>query len=282
MNENPARKVPKRIIEAIQLANNIAIFTHSHPDGDALGSLFGLADVLKSCDKNVFCYLEEKVSHLYDFLPNCNQARTSLTEYRDFVSAAGPDILSIALDCGDVDRLGIAKEEFLKVKPFIVIDHHQSHVDFGTARWVDEQRSSTGEMIYEIATALGVSISYECAYCLYVAISTDTGSFRYENTRARTMQVAAELLTKGVMPEQVGSQLCDNYTKPRLKLLELVLSTIELCEDDQIAFMHVNDEMIEQSGSTIHDVEGFIDFARAVKSVKVAVFIKENKNVSQK
>jgi phosphoesterase RecJ-like protein len=277
MKENPAGKVPKRIIEAIKLADNIAIFTHTHPDGDALGSLFGLADILRSCNKNVFCYLEEEVSHLYDFLPDCHRVHSDIHEFREFIAASGPNILCIALDCGDEDRLGIRKEEFLRIEPFIVVDHHQSHVDFGTARWVDDHRSSTGEMIYEIAMALGVDISYECAYCLYVAISTDTGSFRYENTGARTMQIAGELLEKGVLPEQVGSQLCDNYSRSRLKLLELVLSTIELCESDQIAFMHVNDEMIEQSGATLHDVEGFIDFARAVKSVKVAVFLKENK-----
>ena len=104
--------------------------------------------------------------------------------------------MSIALDCGDDDRLGKSKHEFLKISPFIVIDHHQSHNEFGTARWVEASRSSTGEMVYELALALDAHVSYQCAFNLYVAICTDTGSFRYEGTRPRTMQIASELLAK--------------------------------------------------------------------------------------
>ncbi len=278
MKEDPARKVPKRIIDAIQQAGNIALFTHTHPDGDALGSLLGFADILRASDKKVFCFLEEPVSHLYDFLPTCEQVQLSLDEYLEFVSDAGDDLLNIALDCGDDDRLGSLKEEFLQVQPFIVIDHHQSHKDFGTDRWVDAKRSSTGEMVFEIAEALGVQISYECAYNLYIAICTDTGSFKYENTSARTMQIAGELLARGVMPEQVGNHLYDNYSKPRLKLLELVLATVEFRESDKLAFIYVDDTMLEQSGATIQDVEGFIDFPRSIKSVQVAVFLKETQN----
>lgn len=275
MKENPARMVPKRIIEAVKAAGNIALFTHTHPDGDALGSLFGFADVLRSCGKNVFCYLEAPVSHLYDFLPHCDQAQTSFDEYQDFVVASGSDLLSIALDCGDAYRLGNLKDDFLKNVPFVVIDHHESHKNFGTDRWVEAHRSSTGEMVFEIATELGAILSYEAAYNLYVAICTDTGSFRYECTRARTMQVAGELLSRGVKPEEIGNHLYDNYSKQRLKLLEMVLSTIELYEDDQVAFMCVDDNMIKESGATLQDVEGFIDFPRSLSTVKVAILLKE-------
>lgn len=278
MKEDPARQVPKRIIDAIQQAGNIALFTHTHPDGDALGSLLGFADILRDCNKNVLCYLEEPVSYLYDFLPHSDEVQIGLEAYQEFVSQSGDDLLNIALDCGDDDRLGILKNEFLKVEPFVVIDHHQSHKNFGTDRWVDSTKSSTGEMVFEIAQALGVDMSYECAYNLYIAICTDTGSFKYENTRARTMQIAGELLDKGVLPEQVGNHLYDNYSKPRLKLLELVLSTVEFRESDQLAFIYVDDKMLEQSGATMQDVEGFIDFPRSIKAVQVAVFIKETRN----
>ena len=267
--------IPEAILADIRAIDNIVLFTHSHPDGDALGSLFGLADILESLGKKVFCFLAEEVSHLYDFMPDVGKARTRMEEYRAFIAAAGANVMSIALDCGDADRLGKAKKEFLQISPFVVIDHHQSHSEFGTARWVEPGRSSTGEMVYELAMALGVQVSYTCAYNLYVAICTDTGSFRYEGTRPRTMQIASELLEKGVRPEEVCGHLYDNFSRERLKLMEMVLSTLSLFKAEQFAFMHVTEQMMQQSGATLQDVEGFIDLPRSLRSVKVAVFIKE-------
>jgi phosphoesterase RecJ-like protein len=275
MKESLEMLIPEQIIQAIKTIDNIVIFTHTHPDGDALGSMFGLAGILEAVGKNVFCLLEEPVSHLYDFLPDNTKAHINIEEYRSFIATAGENIMSIALDCGDEDRLGESKNEFLKISPFVVIDHHESHKEFGTARWVETSRSSTGEMIYELALVLGAPISYNIAYNLYVAICTDTGSFRYEGTRPRTMRITAELLEKGVRPEAVGSHLYDNSSRERLKLMELVLSTLCIFEEGRIAFMHVSVDMVEESGATLRDVEGFIDLPRSLRSVKVAVLIKE-------
>jgi phosphoesterase RecJ-like protein len=125
---------------------------------------------------------------------------------------------------------------------------------------------------------LHASISYNCAYNLYVAICTDTGSFRYECTRPRTMHIAAELLDRGVKLIDVGSHLYDNYTEERLKLLQMVLSTVNLHESGRIAFTYVSQAMLAESGAKMQDVEGFIDFSRALRSVKAAVMIKESTN----
>lgn len=278
MNENPERIIPERLLIEIHGASNIVLLTHSHPDGDALGSLFALADILDTLGKKVFCFLEEPVSHHYDFLPDTEKANTNLDDFRKFVSEAGGDILMVGLDCGDDDRLGKSKTEFLQIEPFVVIDHHRSHRAFGTISWVDPCRSSTGEMIYELAQALNVPISYNCAYNLYVAICTDSGSFRYECTTPRTMHIAADLLDKGVRPEEVGSHLYDKYTVERLKLMEMVLATITLYAQDSIAFMHVSQKMLKKSGAAIQDVEGFVDLPRSLYSVKVAVLLKETSN----
>ncbi|SDO40274.1 phosphoesterase RecJ domain-containing protein [Desulforhopalus singaporensis] len=268
--------VPEEIVQAIRERSNIVLFTHTHPDGDALGSLLALASILESIGKTVFCYLEEPVSHLYDFLPETERAQTRLEKYRTFRQSAAGDILAIALDCGDCDRLGENKGEFLKETSFLVIDHHQSHEDFGTARWVDATRSSTGEMVYELALALGAAVDKNCAFNLYVAICTDTGSFRYECTSARTMHIVGELLKAGVRPDTVAGYLYDNYSRERLKLLEMALGSVELSHDGQIAFMHVSQKMLDDSGASIEDLEGFINFPRSLKVVKVAALIKES------
>jgi phosphoesterase RecJ-like protein len=270
--------IPEEIIRTIAGKGNIVLLTHVHPDGDALGSLFGFAELLEGSGKNVFCFLEEPVSHLYDFLPGCQRADCNLDSLADFVGEAGADVMAVALDCGDEYRLGKHKEDFLQITPFAVIDHHLSHRNFGTMRWVDPGGSSTGEMVYELGLVLDADINFTAAYNLYVAICTDTGSFRYDCTGARTLHIAAELVEKGVRPQEVCGKLYDNYSRERLKLMELVLATVTLYEEDQVAFMCVTQQMLEESGATMHDVEGFIDYPRSLRSVLVAVFIKEGAN----
>lgn len=278
MSETLHRMIPEEILSDISGTSNVALFTHSHPDGDALGSILGLASLLESLGKKVFCLLEEPVSHLYAFLPGQEKLSVSVEEYQHFIAAGGDDVISIALDCGDADRLGLFKNEVLSQSPFWVIDHHQSHVNFGTGRWVDHKASSTGEMVFELGLLLGADVSYNAAFNLYVAISTDTGFFRYECTGQRTMEIAGQLLGKGVRPEEIGGYIYDNFSKERLKLMELVLGSLILLEDDEIAFMSVSRKMLSESGAKLQDVEGFIDLSRSLTSVKVAVLLKESQN----
>ena len=275
MSEN---KIPEDLLKIIQEREHFVLLTHVHPDGDALGSLLGLAEILASMGKQVLPYMDEEVSHLYDFLPNIGRIETNLENVHRFVEAAGRDVAAIALDCGEADRLGEYKDELLKISPFLVIDHHLSHRNYGDLRWVASSCSSTGEMVYEISEALGVTPSYDCAFSLYVAIATDTGSFRYECTGARTFEIAGQLIKCGVQPEKVASFIYDNFSKERLRLMEMVLGTLQLKFDDQAAFINVTQDMFEQSGAASQDVEGFIDYPRSLKSVKVAIFLKEAKN----
>ena len=275
MNES---KIPEEILQIIRQTDNFVLLTHVHPDGDALGSLLGLADILDNIGKRVFAYLEEPISHLFSFLPDSSRVNTSLDDLSHFLGESGPDIAVIALDCGEAGRLGDIKDRLLRVKPFIVIDHHLSHRNFGELRWVEADRSSTGEMVFELSKALGCVPSQKCAFDLYVAIATDTGSFRYECTGARSLEIAGELIRCGVQPEKVASYIYDNFSYQRLKLMELVLGTLELHENDQVAFIHVTREMFDKSGALQQDVEGFVDFPRSLRSVKVAVFLKETKD----
>ncbi len=269
-------KIPEDILKNVQEGENFVLLTHVHPDGDALGSLFGLAEILDNLEKRVFCYLEEPVSYLYDFLPGCTRAQTDLKELERFIDHNGGKVVFIALDCGDRDRMGNNYELLLENHPFLVIDHHKGHKKFGDFRWVNPICSSTGEMVYELGQSLGAEVSFTGAYNLYVAISTDTGSFRYDATTPRTLRIAADLVELGVRPDEIAHRLYENFTLERLKLMELVLATLQLHEKEQVAFIHVTKEMLVKSGSMIQDVEGFIDYPRALKSVQVAVFLKES------
>lgn len=275
MSEKVLKKIPEQIIKDIKSHSHVVLFTHSHPDGDAIGSMLGFASLLEAMGKEVFCMMEEPVSYLYEFLPDTDKIHTSFDEYLTFMQSAGEDVLSVALDCGDANRLGKLKDDALDYEPFWVIDHHQSHRNFGTGRWVETTCSSTGEMVYELGEQLGAELSYNGAYNLYVAICTDTGSFRYESTGTRTMEIAGQLLKKGVKPHEVGSNLYDNFTKERLHLMGLALGSIELLAEDRVAFMTVTQKMLQESGATLEDLEGFIDLPRSLQCVKVAALFKE-------
>jgi phosphoesterase RecJ-like protein len=263
------------LLEIIRKTNNIVLATHANPDGDALGSLIGLADALEAMGKQVFRYLEEPVSHLYEFLPDTSLMQTKISALHDFLRQAGDDILCISLDCGDRKRLGENADELMSIRPFMVIDHHKNNNGFGNLAWIDSKRSSTGEMVFDLVEALGQKISEKAATALFAAIVTDTGSFRYESTSAHTFNVARKLVECGVKPDQVSSQLYDNYTAGRLQLLQQVLATMKIYGDGRIAIIQVNTDMLESTGCSLIDTENFINLPRSVTSVKVAIFLKE-------
>jgi len=263
----PRKQVPEQITEALLQADNILIAGHMFPDGDALGSQLALGEILESLGKDVFYYSEEQVSTMYEFLPGSEKLRHELPDINSFDAA-------IAVDCGDRFRLGRDMKTLLQIHPFIVIDHHAGHKDFGDESWVDPSRSSTAEMIFDLAGELNADISYNAAYCLYTAIVSDSGSFKYESTSAYTFHVASHLLNRGVIPSEVAGKLFDNYSVNRLWLLEKVLGSLELYADGQIAVISATNEMFEASGAKPEDTEEFINLPRALRSVKVAVLLK--------
>jgi len=256
------------ILEVISNSRRILVAAHIYPDADALGSELALGNILTSLGKEVCLYSEEPVSHILDFLPGSDQLVNTLPPPTSFDCA-------ISLDCGDRHRLGKAVDALLTVHPFVVVDHHTGHKDFGDLRWVDAGRSSTGEMIFALSRQLEVDVSYEAAYCLYAAIVSDTGSFKYSSTTPETFRVAGELLQKGINPQEISGYLFDNFSKNRLQLLQNVLATLELYENDRIAFIHVSRKMFDRTGTCGADTELFINYPRSLSTVKVAIFIKE-------
>ena len=265
---SPAKQAPSQITEALRKADNLLIVCHVFPDGDALGSQLALGEILESLGKKVYYYCEEFASTMYEFMPGSEKLKNDLPDISIFDAA-------VAVDCGDRFRLGHEMDTLLQIHPFIVIDHHAGHKDFGEISWVEADRSSTAEMIFDLALALKADISYNAAYCLFTAIVSDSGSFKYESTSAYTFYIASQLLNHGVVPSEVAGKLFDNYSVNRLRLLEKVLGSLELYKQGQIAFISATNEMFAASGAKPEDTEEFINLPRALRSVKVAVFFKE-------
>jgi phosphoesterase RecJ-like protein len=265
-----------QIIQAIRAKDNIVLATHIRPDGDAVGSLLGLAAILEKMGKRVIRYLEEPAPALYDFLPHRELVETDLARVLEFAEECGSDIMCITLDCGDFDRLGSSGPDLKRIHPFLVIDHHQGNDGFGDLDWIESHRSSTGEMICDLAVAMDTDISQEAADCLYTAIVTDTGSFQYDSTTKHTFAVAGNLVASGAKPAVISQGLHDSSTFDRLRLTQKVLSTMQSFSGDQIGIIRVTQEMLVRTGTTLEDCEGLINFPRSVKKVRVAVFLKES------
>jgi len=261
------KQIPDQISTALRQATNILVVSHVFPDADAIGSQLALGDILESLGKNVLYYCEEFASSMYRFMPGSEQLDNKLPDISQFDAA-------VAVDCGDRFRLGHEVDTLLQIHPFIVIDHHAGHKEFGNIRWVEAGRSSTAEMIFDLALELGVEISYNTAFNLYAGIVSDTGSFKYESTSAYTFYVAGQLLNLGVIPSEVAGKLYDNYSVGRLKLLEKVLGSLELFSEGQIATIAATNEMFEVSGAKREDTEEFISLPRALHSFKMAAFFK--------
>lgn len=255
----------------LRKSQRFLIATHVNPDGDALGSLLALGHILESMGKDVFYYSEEPVPYIYEFLPGSERLDNRLPE-ANTVDAA------IAVDCGDEFRLGREREKILAFHPLIVMDHHSGHKEFGDLRWVERSRSSTGELIYDLATALGVRPTHEAAFCLYAAIASDTGAFRYPNTAPETFRIARELVLAGVNPAEVAGRLFNNFTVHRLNLLRAALGTLRLFAEERIAVITVTQKMFEETGTTLADTEHFINYALALATVQIAVFMREAKD----
>ena len=263
------------VLALVRDRGHALLMSHCNPDADALGSLLGLAEMLEGQGKQVLSYLEEPVSPLYRFLPGAGRPQTDMARVREFVNRAADDLVSICLDCGDEGRLGRESRELMSFRPLAVIDHHQGNFGFGECHWIEPHRSSTGEMIVDLAAALGAELTPRAAECLFAAISADTGSFRYDSTSTHTFQVAAELVRCGARPANVAGNLFDNYSLGRVRLMQEVLATLEMHERDRIAVIRVTRNMLERTFTTMEDTEQFINFPRAIRSVRVAVFLKE-------
>ena len=130
-------------------------------------------------------------------------------------------------------------------------------------------------MIFELGRLLEADLSTDAAFCLYTAIVSDTGSFKYASTSPRTFEIAGELVQKGVKPELVAGKLFDNFTESRLHLLQSVLSTLELFCDGKLVIITATKKMFEITKANPEDTETFINYPRSLASVEVAVFLKE-------
>ena len=260
-------KVLSTFKDKIESADSIYMASHISPDGDNLGSLLGLGLALKKINPNVKLVKVDETPKTYQFLPGIN-----LLEEYDEVSEAD---LFIALDCGDIDRLGPARLIAEKARTLVNIDHHKSNPNYGDINIVYPGKSSTGEIVFELLEALNIEIDVDMATALYTAISTDTGSFIYSSTTARTYEIAGKLLDKGIDLNEIVINVYQSKTVEGTNLYIDSLNTLEFFFDNRLAIIYVSREMLEKNKAKWEDTEGLIPFIRDIDGVEVACLLKE-------
>jgi len=245
-----------------------AILGHVRPDGDALGSQLALALSLQQLGKEVRVWNEDGMLEKYSFLPRA-ELLTKPPSIPEVVDVA------VALDTAIQNRLGIGLTAVRSAKIWINIDHHPSNPCYGDVVYVDPAAPATAEIVFRLIKSQDLPFNRDIAENLYAAISSDTGSFQYPQTSARTFEIAAELIRAGVDVGRLSQQLYENYPRRRLELLRELLRTMRFEHGGRVASFSLSSKTAADLGVLPEDNEGLIDHLRAIRGVIVAVFFEE-------
>lgn len=255
--------------DIIKNAKKILIISHVNPDGDALGSTCALYKAIynrfkKKADMCALTYL----SPVYKFLPYLELAKQS------YDTSLVYDLV-ITVDVADINRICDMKVLFDKATTTINIDHHKTNNNFGDYNYVLPEASSTGEVLYNLFSNSGWTIDKETAECLYTAILTDTGGFRFDNTSEEVLSIASNLVKLGANPAEIFSNCYENKSKNYVLFQNYCINKAVFINNDTIAYTTVYKRDFERFNAKDDFTEGLAEQLRAINSVDVAFVVKE-------
>lgn len=261
----------EQAVRLIRSGQRFLLTCHVMPDADAVGSMLGLAEILRALGKEVVLYNRDPVPDMLGFLAGADQVRSALPAGMRFDATFITDTAARNLLPRTFPPAAITG-------PRVIIDHHVSHDDFGDVIVRDVQACATAVVVLELAAALGMRpVPPAAAEPLYAALVADTGGFRYPGTSADTMRVAAELLDAGIDPWRVASRLFEQWPMERLRLLGYAINSIETEFTGRAAILCVSLAMMQGAGATERMVEGMVEYARMIKGVEVAALLWERR-----
>ena len=260
----------EEIGEVLRQHESFAVVSHVRPDGDAIGSILALGHALEGIGKSVRYLNEDGCPESLEFLPGSEKVE---------VSGDAKDVevdVAITLDTAAHTRVGEASLAAIEgAKVLINIDHHISNPGYGDLNFIDDESPATGQIIYNLITALDLPLSEISRDSIYVAVSTDTGSFQYPGTTQQTYEMAADLVERGLNVGEINSLTYDNQPYRKVELMRSLLNTLERSEDVKLVWWELRNETKERLNLIDDDTEGMIDFIRSVQGVIAAVFFEE-------
>jgi len=269
MSENGRQSSRDEVLDELRGAEKVIVVTHENPDGDALGSLIAMQEILTAVGKDAVMFMDSDefpMPYEYRFFPLPGLVSTP------------PDDLGertiVFLDCGSLDR---NPAEALKPPDgrILNIDHHHDNTRFGTVNLVDPEASCTAEIVWDLLHGLGVEPTITIAEALYVGLITDTGRFMYENTGTRAHEMAAELIGAGVDVHEIYRRVYEGIPYGKLALLARGLAKVERYDEGRLTLTSLTAQDFTESGAEESYSEGVIDHLRAVQGTAVAALVRE-------
>ncbi|MDO4537790.1 MAG: bifunctional oligoribonuclease/PAP phosphatase NrnA [Coriobacteriales bacterium] len=260
-----------RITELVEKARTVAICAHTSPDGDALGSVLGLALTLKAKwpELEVVPLLadERPVPRIYRFLPSCHE----LVFAGKYTQT--PDLF-IAVDLSSINRLADGKAVCERARSVAVIDHHLCDKPFGDASIIRTSAAAAGIIVLEYAMYLGIGITPAIAQNLMCAIVTDTGRFQFQNSDGEAFSAASLLVSAGASPSEISLNVYQSFRLQYLHLKSLVMGRITTFEHGRIAYSYATENDWKLTGADLDESDGLIDVVRSVEGSQIALFLK--------
>jgi len=241
---------------------------HEAPDGDTLGSTLALALCLERAGKSAVVASPDAVPPAYRFLPGSDAVR-------GWGDVGGGFDAAVFVDCGDMDRAG-GGDVRPRCRVVVNIDHHPTNPRFGDINLVDPGAAAAGEIVAQALDRLGWPIDPAVATCLYVALLTDTGSFRYSNTTAAALRLAARLVDAGASPTAIAGAVYENQSPAHMGLVGRALLALRVSPGGRAAWMLLGREDFLAAGATEDDTEGVVNYTRMIRGVEVGLLLRED------
>ena len=256
----------KEISSALLGAESVLILTHVRPDGDALGSSFGMRQWLRDRGIEAQVFLLEAPPKRY---------RNLCQDYITIETFPGFDKfdLILTLDCATFNRIGFDDRNAIPTGKLYNVDHHVTNSISGKSNLVDGKASSCCEIAAKIAMSDGVKLSKKCATFLLLGIITDTGSFRFSNTSSEALRIAAQLIDAGAELETLVNAAYFSDTFDQLKMEAEVTNQIKLAFSGRFAYAFLSDELLGKYHFDLKESENVIDLLRRIDTVTIAILI---------
>jgi bifunctional oligoribonuclease and PAP phosphatase NrnA len=255
--------VIERILSSIAAADHLLITAHARPDGDAVGSVLACWMMLQAMGKRAEMALSDGVPAIYRGLP-C----ASLVQHRTHIDTAYDAV--ILLECDGIPRTGLTG---LENRFLINIDHHTSGHAFADVNWIDSDACAVGELVYDLTAAAGIELTADMATCLYTAVLSDTGSFRYQGTDTHSFELARNLVLHGADPVEIARQVYFSNPAAKIELLGAALANLRY--DGAVAWLWVTQNDMEKTRAAEEDCEGIVNYAISIAGMEAAVFLRE-------
>ncbi|MFB0841145.1 DHH family phosphoesterase [Paenibacillus oleatilyticus] len=254
----------------IREQDDFLVVAHVQPDGDAAGSTFAVAWMLQSLNKRFTLINEGRIPDKFMYMAGTH----AVIEYEK----APPErkfAAVISVDCADFGRIGLVSECFEPERKLLNIDHHATNDGFGTVNLVRSDAAATVEVLYDLALELNLEFTPELNDCIYTGLLTDTGGFRYSNTTPKVMQIAADMLARGVKGHELAERLLETMTLGQVSLLRRSLNTLSFAHSNKVAWLSVTLDDLSATDASSEDMDGLVNYARNVEGVEVGMLFKE-------